>query len=302
MKIFLTGATGFIGSAIVQELIGAGHQVLGLARSDVGAKSLAATGAAVHRGSLEDLESLRSAAASSDGVIHTAFIHDFANYAPAAEKDRRAIETLGSALAGSGRPFVVTSGTLLLQRQGPLATEQDAADGNFPRKSEQAALSAASQRIRVSLLRLPPSVHGNGDHGFVPALIKIAREKGVSAYVGDGVNRWPAVHRFDAAPLYRLALEKGSAAASYHGVADEGVPFRDIAEVIGRRLHLPVVSKSREEAASHFGWLAHFVGIDCPASSAQTRQELGWAPRQLGLIADLDQAHYFETATARARA
>jgi nucleoside-diphosphate-sugar epimerase len=302
MKIFLTGATGFIGSAIVQELIGAGHQVLGLARSDVGAKSLAATGAAVHRGSLEDLESLRSAAASSDGVIHTAFIHDFANYAPAAEKDRRAIETLGSALAGSGRPFVVTSGTLLLQRQGPLATEQDAADGNFPRKSEQAALSVASQRIRVSLLRLPPSVHGNGDHGFVPALIKIAREKGVSAYVGDGVNRWPAVHRFDAAPLYRLALEKGSAAASYHGVADEGVPFRDIAEVIGRRLHLPVVSKSREEAASHFGWLAHFVGIDCPASSAQTRQELGWAPRQLGLIADLDQAHYFETATARARA
>jgi len=302
MKIFLTGATGFIGSAIVQELIGAGHQVLGLARSDVGAKSLAATGAAVHRGSLEDLESLRSAAASSDGVIHTAFIHDFANYAPAAEKDRRAIETLGSALAGSGRPFVVTSGTLLLQRQGPLATEQDAADANFPRKSEQAALSVASQRIRVSLLRLPPSVHGNGDHGFVPALIKIAREKGVSAYVGDGVNRWPAVHRFDAAPLYRLALEKGSAAASYHGVADEGVPFRDIAEVIGRRLHLPVVSKSREEAASHFGWLAHFVGIDCPASSAQTRQELGWAPRQLGLIADLDQAHYFETATARARA
>jgi len=302
MKIFLTGATGFIGSAIVQELIGAGHQVLGLARSDVGAKSLAATGAAVHRGSLEDLERLRSVAASSDGVIHTAFIHDFANYAPAAEKDRRAIETLGSALAGSGRPFVVTSGTLLLQRQGPLATEQDAADANFPRKSEQAALSVASQRVRVSLLRLPPSVHGKGDHGFVPALIKVAREKGVSAYVGDGLNRWPAVHRVDAAPLYRLALEKGSAAASYHGVADEGVPFRDIAEVIGRRLHLPVVSRSREEAASHFGWLAHFVGIDCPASSAQTRQELGWAPKQLGLIADLDQPHYFETAIARARA
>lgn len=302
MKIFLTGATGFVGSAIVQELIGAGHQVLGLARSDVGAKSLAATGAAVHRGSLEDLESLRSGAASSDGVIHTAFIHDFANYAPAAEKDRRAIETLGSALAGSDRPFVVTSGTLLLQRQGPLVTEQDAADANFPRKSEQAALSVASQRVRVSLLRLPPSVHGKGDHGFVPALIKVAREKGVSAYVGDGLNRWPAVHRFDAAPLYRLALEKGSAAASYHGVADEGLPFRDIAEVIGRRLHLPVVSRSREEAASHFGWLAHFVGVDCPASSAQTRQELGWAPRQLGLIADLDQAHYFETAIARARA
>ena len=302
MKIFLTGATGFIGSAIVQELIGAGHEVLGLARSDAGAKSLAAAGAAVHRGSLEDLESLRSGAASSDGVIHTAFIHDFSNYSPAAEKDRRAIETLGSALAGSGRPLVVTSGTLLLQRQGPLATEEDVANVNFPRKSEQAALSAASQLIRVLLLRLPPSVHGKGDHGFVPALIKVAREKGVSAYVGDGLNRWPAVHRLDAAPLYRLAVEKGSAGASYHGVADEGVPFRDIAEVIGRHLHLPVVSKSPDEAAQHFGWLAHFVGVDCPASSERTRQELGWAPKQPGLIADLDQAHYFENALARARA
>lgn len=302
MKIFLTGATGFIGSAIVQELIGAGHEVLGLARSDAGAELLAAAGAAVHRGSLEDLESLRSAAASSDGVIHTAFIHDFTNYAPAAEKDRRAIETLGSALAGSGRPLVVTSGTLLLQRQGPLATEEDVANVNFPRKSEQAALSVASQRVRVLLLRLPPSVHGEGDHGFVPALIEVAREKGVSAYVGDGLNRWPAVHRLDAAPLYRLAVEKGSAGASYHGVADEGVPFRDIAEVIGRHLHLPVISKSPDEAAEHFGWLAHFVGVDCPASSARTRRELGWAPKQPGLIADLDQAHYFETAHVRAHA
>ena len=302
MKIFVTGATGFIGSAIVQDLIRAGHQLLGLARSDAGAKSLVAAGAAVYRGSLEDLESLRTGAAASDGVIHTAFIHDFANYAPAAEKDRRAIETLGAALAGSGRPFVVTSGTLLLQRQGPLATEEDAADANFPRKSEQAVLSVASQRVRVSSLRLPPSVHGRGDHGFVPALINLAREKGISAYVGDGLNRWPAVHRLDAAPLYRLALEKGSAGASYHGVADEGVPFREIAEVIGRRLNVPVVSKSPEEAANHFGWLAHFVGIDCPASSAQTQQQLGWAPTQPGLIADLDQTHYFETALARARA
>jgi len=302
MKIFVTGATGFIGSAIVQDLIRAGHQLLGLARSDAGAKSLAAAGAAVYRGSLEDLESLRSGAAASDGVIHTAFIHDFANYAPAAEKDRRAIETLGAALAGSGRPFVVTSGTLLLQRQGPLATEEDAADANFPRKSEQAVLSVASQRVRVSSLRLPPSVHGRGDHGFVPALINLAREKGISAYVGDGLNCWPAVHRLDAAPLYRLALEKGSAGASYHGVADEGVPFREIAEVIGRRLNVPVVSKSPEEAANHFGWLAHFVGIDCPASSAQTQQQLGWAPKQPGLITDLDQTHYFETALARARA
>ncbi len=302
MKIFVTGATGFIGSAIVQDLIRAGHQLLGLARSDAGAKSLVAAGAAVYRGSLEDLESLRTGAAASDGVIHTAFIHDFANYAPAAEKDRRAIETLGAALAGSGRPFVVTSGTLLLQRQGPLATEEDAADANFPRKSEQAVLSVASQRVRVSSLRLPLSVHGRGDHGFVPALINLAREKGISAYVGDGLNRWPAVHRLDAAPLYRLALEKGSAGASYHGVADEGVPFQEIAEVIGRRLNVPVVSKSPEEAANHFGWLAHFVGIDCPASSAQTQQQLGWAPKQPGLIADLDQTHYFETALARARA
>ena len=191
---------------------------------------------------------------------------------------------------------------MLLQRQGPLATEEDAADANFPRKSEQAVLSVASQRVRVSSLRLPPSVHGRGDHGFVPALINLAREKGISAYVGDGLNRWPAVHRLDAAPLYRLALEKGSAGASYHGVADEGVPFREIAEVIGRRLNVPVVSKSPEEAANHFGWLAHFVGIDCPASSAQTQQQLGWAPKQPGLIADLDQTHYFETALARARA
>ena len=302
MKIFVTGATGFIGSAIVQDLIRAGHQLLGLARSDAGAKSLVAAGAAVYRGSLEDLESLRTGAAASDGVIHTAFIHDFANYAPAAEKDRRAIETLGAALAGSSRPFVVTSGTLLLRRQGRLATEEDAADANFPRKSEQAVLSVASQRVRVSSLRLPPSVHGRGDHGFVPALINLAREKGISAYVGDGLNRWPAVHRLDAAPLYRLALEQGSAGASYHGVADEGVPFREIAEVIGRRLNVPVVSKSPEEAANHFGWLAHFVGIDCPASSAQTQQQLGWAPKQPGLIADLDQTHYFETALARARA
>jgi nucleoside-diphosphate-sugar epimerase len=294
MRVFVTGATGFIGSAIVEELINAGHQVLGLARSDAGGKLLAAAGAAVHRGSLEDLESLRSGTASADGVIHTAFIHDFSNYGPAAEADRRAIEALGDASAGSDRVLIVTSGTLLAQRQGSFATEEDAPNPSFPRKSEAAALALAALGVRASVLRLPPSVHGNGDHGFVPRLIGIAREKGVSAFIGDGLNRWPAVHRLDAAHLYRLVLEKGTAGASYHGVADEGVPTREIAEVIGRHLNVPVVSKSREEAADHFGWIAHFFGIDAPASSAQTQERLGWQPTQVGLIADLNAEHYFE--------
>jgi nucleoside-diphosphate-sugar epimerase len=296
MRVFVTGATGFIGSAIVRELIDAGHQVLGLARSDEAAKSLLAAGAAIHRGSLEDLESLRSGAAAADGVIHTAFIHDFANYGPAAEADRRAIETLGSALAASDRPLIVTSGTLLAQRQGPLATEEDAHNPNFPRKSEDAALALAGRGVRASVLRLPPSVHGSGDHGFVPQLISIAREKGVSAFIGDGLNRWPAVHRLDAARLYRFLLEKGNAGATYHGVADEGVPTREIATAIGRGLDVSVVSKSSEEAADHFGWIARFFGIDGPASSAQTQQRLGWKPVQPGLIADLNEEHYFEHA------
>jgi nucleoside-diphosphate-sugar epimerase len=298
MRIFVTGATGFVGSAVVNELISAGHEVLGLARSDAAAKSLTAAGAAVHRGSLEDLESLRSGATTADAVIHTAFIHDFANYGPAAEADRRAIAMLGEALAGSDRSLIVTSGTLVLQPSGPLVTEDDKPNTDFPRKSEDAILALTSHRVRASVVRLPPTVHGEGDHGFVPALIRIAREKGAAAYVGDGLNRWPAVHRLDAARLYRLVIEKGTAGAAYHGVAEEGVPARDIARVIGRRLNVPVVSKSREEAAAHFGWIGHFFAMDGPASSAKTQQQLGWRPTYPGLMADLDAGHYFHATAA----
>lgn len=297
MRVFVTGATGFIGSAIVQELIGAGHQVLGLARSDAAAASLAAAGAEVHRGSLHDLDKLMRGAAAADGVIHTAFIHDFSDFAANCATDKRAIETLGAALAGSGRPFVITSGTMGLT-PGRLGTEDDSADPGSPASprmpSEAAALAMASKGVRVSVVRLSPSVHGHGDHGFVPTLIRVAREKGVSTYVGDGRNRWPAVHRLDAARLYQLALEKGAAGSKFHGVADQGVPVRDIAEVIGRRLNVPVVSKSREEAAELLGFIGHVLAADNPTSSARTQEQLGWRPSQPGLIADLDAAHYFE--------
>ena len=288
MRVFVTGATGFIGSAVVADLIKAGHQVLGLSRSDAGAKSLAAAGAQVHRGDLKDLESLRSGAAKSDGVIHTAFIHDFSNFKENCEIDRRAIEVLGDALAGSNRPLIVSGG--LHPTPGRPTTEQDEppAHSPLPRVSEQTAMSFLAKGVRVSVVRLP-QVHDREKAGLVTYLIAHAREKGVSAYVGEGLNRWPAVHRLDAATLYRLALEKGTAGARYHAVAEEGVPLRQIAEIIGRGLKVPVVSKSPEDSAAHFGWLGFFVQMDGLGSSVLTQQWLGWHPTEKpGLIADLE--------------
>lgn len=295
MHVFVTGATGFVGTAVVQELLANGHTVTGLARTDANAAALVKAGAAVHRGSLEDLESLRSGAAKSDGVIHCAFIHDFSKYAENGQIDKHAIEAMGAALAGSNRPLIVTSGTAILA-PGRLATEVDVAPEGFPRVSEQAGFATAAQGVRASAIRLAPSVHGDGDKGFVPMLIALAREKGVSAYIGDGTNRWSAVHRLDAATLYRRVLEKGMSGACYHGVADEGVPFKEIATVIGRRLNIPVVSKSPEEAGEHFGWFTMFAGIDAPTSSERTRKELDWQPKHPGLIADIDRPGYFAVA------
>lgn len=299
MRVFVTGASGFIGSALVPELIGAGHQVVGLARSDASAAALAAAGAQVQRGSLDDLESLRGAATTSDGVIHLAFKHDIAfsgGMQGAADADLRAIQTFGNMLTGSDRPLVIASG-LVGFAPGQVATEQDtpgAASG--PRiASAQATLSLASRGVRSSVVRLAPTVHGEGDHGFIATLIGIARQKGVSGYIGDGGNRWPAVHVLDAARLFRLALEGAPAGSVLHGVAEEGVPVREIAGVIGRHLNLPVVSVPSEEAAEHFGWLGMFLAADLPASSGLTRELLGWQPSQPGLLADLDQGHYFLT-------
>ena len=294
MKVFLTGATGFIGTAIVQELIDAGHQVLGLARSDAAANALLAAGAEVHRGNLEDFDSLRSGADQSDGVIHTGFIHDFSRFEEVSEIDRQAIEAIGEALVGSDRPFIVTSGTALVS-PGQLATEDMMpVAGPHPRLSEVAADAVAARGVRVAVVRLAPSVHGAGDKiGFVPTLINIAREKGMSAYIGDGLNRWNAVHRLDAAHLYRLALEQATQGARFHGVAEEAVVFRTIAEVIGKRLNVPLVSVLPEEAAAQFGWFTSFAGIDCPASSQKTRDNLNWHPVQPALLADMEQGSYF---------
>jgi nucleoside-diphosphate-sugar epimerase len=297
MRVFVTGASGFIGSAVVAELVGAGHDVLGLARSDSSAQAVEAAGAQVHRGDLEDLASLRAGAQTADGVIHLAFNHDFTDYSGAAETDRRAIDALGEVLVGSDRPFVVTSG-LAGFALGRTMTEDDAASPDSPRFSEQAALAFASRGVRVSVLRLPPSVHGEGDHGFVPRLIDIAREKGVAAYPGDGANRWPAVHRLDAAHLFRLALEAAPAGARLHAIGDEGVPVREIAGAIGRHLGLPVTGVAPEHAVNHFGWLGVFFSLDVPASSALTRERLGWRPTRQGLLDDLEQGHYFSDRAA----
>ena len=321
MRVFVTGATGFIGSAIVRELISAGHQVTGLARSESSAKSLIAAGAQVHYGSIEDVESLRSGAAKADGAIHTAFFHEIthmrlgtrlrvmlggspggiiARFVQAAvETDKRALETLGKALAGPDRPLVAAFGTMAM-KSGRLATEDDAYDpnsaGGMRGRSEEAMMTLAAHGVRASMIRLPPVVHGDGDRaGFAPRLIQLAQKKRVSAYVGDGSNRWPAVHRLDAARLFRLALEKGSAGAKYHAVAEEGVPFRLMSEVIGNRVSVPVVSKAPEKATAHFSWLGLFAGVDNPTSSKLTRERLAWSPTQAGLIPDLDSSSYFKS-------
>ena len=297
MRVFVTGASGWIGSAVVPELIGAGHQVVGLARSDASADALVAAGADVRRGSLEDIDSLREGAADSDGVIHLAFIHDFNDYDDANQTDRAAIEAMGAVLAGSNRPLVIASGVATTAVGRP-ATEDDQPAPEFPR-SEASVMTVelATRGVRSAVVRLPPTVHGRGDEGFITMLIQIAREKGVAGYVGDGTNRWPAVHRSDAARVFHLALEQAPAGAVYHAVGEEGVPTRAIAEAIGRHLDLPVESIPAEDAMTHFGWMGLIWAVDVPTASAWTQAQLGWQPTGPGLLEDLEAGHYFEDPT-----
>ncbi|WP_033225679.1 MULTISPECIES: SDR family oxidoreductase [unclassified Streptomyces] len=302
MRVFVTGATGYIGSAVVRELLEAGHQVIGLARSDSSAAALSAVGAQVHRGDLEDHDSLRAGATVADGVVHAANKHISETTDPAARAriELDAVQAIGAALEGTGKPFVVTSGTmgLTLGRTGTEADVPDVAKlgaGALRVPTEQAAIAMGERGVRSAALRLAPLVHGKGDHrGFVPALIGVAQAKGVSAYVGDGSNRWPAVHRLDAAHLYRLALEGAPAGSRVHAVGDEGVPFREIAEAIGRRLNLPVAGIAAVDAGEHFGFLGPLVSLDTPASSALTQRRLGWRPTRVPLIADIEEGHYFD--------
>ena len=312
MRVFITGASGWIGSAVVPELIDAGHQVVGLARSDASATALTAAGAEVQPGTLDDLDVLTSAAAASDGVIHLAFKHDIAftgDFQGAADADRRAVEAIGETLSGSDRPLVIASGTLGLA-PGRVATEADGHGGDpavatlvpGPRtrmETAEFALSLASRRVRSSVVRLAPTNHGEGDNGFMATLVAIAGQTGVAGYVGDGTNRWSAVHRDDSAHLFRLAVERAPAGSTLHAVAEEGVSIRDIAGVIGRHLDLPVVSVPPEDAGAHFAWLAHFIAADSPASSTLTRELLGWQPKQAGLLDDLDRGHYFRNSPPR---
>jgi nucleoside-diphosphate-sugar epimerase len=299
MRVFVTGATGYIGSAVVRELLGAEHQVVGLARSDTAAAALKAAGADVHRGALEDLDTLRDGAANADGVIHCAFnnISETTDMATSAKVDLRAVETLGAALECSGKPFAVTSGTMALT-PARLGTEEDPPDPHSPAAprvpTELAVIAMAERGVRSSAVRLAPTVHGEGDkHGFVASLIGIARAKGVSAFVGDGSNRWPAVHRLDAARLFRLAMEAAPAGSRLHGAGEDGVPFREIAEAIGRQLQLPVMSVAAEDARDHFSFLSAFVSTDNPTSSALTRERLAWKPEGPALIPDIEGGHYF---------
>jgi nucleoside-diphosphate-sugar epimerase len=296
MRVFVTGASGWVGSSVVKEMLAAGHQVTGMARSNDGAAGVEAAGATVVRADLDDLDALRRAASDADGVIHTAFNHDFSKFAANCEQDRRAIEALGSALEGTSKPLVVTSGLALLSAPGQVASEADLPPPpgpHYPRASEATAALLAARGVNASVVRLPPSVHGQGDHGFVPMLIELAKEKGAAAWIGEGANRWAAVHRLDAARVFRLALERAEKGARYHAVHDEGVPFRDIAAVIARRLNLPSMPLMPEEAQGHFGWMAPFAGIDMAASSARTRELLGWAPREASLLEELDSGRYF---------
>lgn len=294
MRVFVTGATGFVGTAIVQELLNAGHQVLGLARSEASAQKLTDAGADVHQGDLEDLNSLRSGAEKADGVIHAGFIHDFTRFPEVCQVDKIAIETIGNVLASSNRPFIVTSGTALVS-PGRLATEDiiPAFNPAWPRVSEQTADAVAALGVRAASVRLSPSVHGDGDkHGFIPILINIAKEKGVSGFIGEGLNRWNAVHRLDAARLFRLALENASPATRYHAAAEEAITVKSIAEAIGKQLNLPVISVAPEAAAAHFGWFAQMAAIDCPASSQWTQAQLSWQPSHATLLEDIEKGVY----------